>query len=558
MSETSAQRLRQKAISLLYLIFLALIFFYIPSDFVDAVQKSDQTMSVLCSEVEMQTNRYNAMVLSHLKNDPSAFEKTKHKIFEIDQKTTDQIDKIDQIKLNLIKKEGYNQFGYLNGGKREKEANDLLIYGKEAEEMFEALRNFKLDISQYVEVDQIDQIDSIMPLREFELRSNGDPVKTEQFYFYKHPLTISLLGLSSFKSKVELIRSYVVNTLIANTVSNGSFPIPSEIRKVIQADNQVIGSKDFIPIFMDEVNWDSVIVSQSTKDLERQQSKNEADQYEILIESRSDSVYAVGQPIRFDFTFDETTGRRVSVDLEKPNGEHETYTLSKPGTFLFVPERKGYYQLRFGNGTRSGRKIIKVLDLDPVLANDQMGTLYIGINNALQLKTSEFEDTEGLQARISEGQILKKGKNFYARVFEEGQVRIEIFAKMPYGFVKVAEKQYVVRHLNPPVANILDIDAGSTVKHDDIVQAKRLSIKSDELLVEEEFYIESFDFTIIYNDHTAILRPVHNQGNSLNPPSLEALSKVTDGDIIMFNNIKAKSSLGTEIDLNPVTYTIKN
>ena len=66
MFESSAQRLRQKAISLLYLIFLAMIFTYISSDFVDAVQKSDQTTSVLGREVEMQTSRYNLIVLKSL------------------------------------------------------------------------------------------------------------------------------------------------------------------------------------------------------------------------------------------------------------------------------------------------------------------------------------------------------------------------------------------------------------------------------------------------------------------------------------------------------------
>jgi len=91
-----------------------------------------------------------------------------------------------------------------------------------------------------------------------------------------------------------------------------------------------------------------------------------------------------------------------------------------------------------------------------------------------------------------------------------------------------------------------------------LATAKSLKIKSDELLVEEEYYISRFEMTIIYNGHTAILRPIPNVGNSLNSNSLDALSKASPGDIIMFNNITAKSSLGTDIELRPLTYTITN
>ena len=101
---------------------------------------------------------------------------------------------------------------------------------------------------------------------------------------------------------------------------------------------------------------------------------------------------------------------RVNISLTDPNGEEKSYALNAPGTFLFVPEIKGYYTLRFNNTVVSGRKNLKVLDLKPILESGQMGTLYVGLNNQLNLRTAEFEDTEGLQARISKGQILKKAR----------------------------------------------------------------------------------------------------------------------------------------------------
>ncbi|MBO6518138.1 MAG: hypothetical protein JJ975_16505, partial [Bacteroidia bacterium] len=384
MSQSSAQRLRQKAINLLYLIFLALVVTLIPSDFVDAVQKSDQSMTVLCNEVEMQNNRYNGIVLTHLKNDPEAWEKTKLKIFEIDNLANKQLDEIDELKLNLAEKDGYNQYGYLTGGKRERHANELMYYGDEAANLFNSLKEFKLEISQFIEVDQVDQVDSILPLREFEVRSDGQLVRSEKFYFYKHPLTISMLNLSSFRSKVELIRSFVINNVVKAAVEEGSYSLPSEIQKIVTADKKVFGSREFIPVFLEEINLDSVIVSRSTDDAENQEEAlKDLEKLKdmITLESLTDSVYAVGKPARFNFAFDNSQNQKLTVRLESPNGEEQVYTLREPGAFMFVPETKGFYQLRFTNGVKSGRKVMKVLDLDPVLDDNKMGTLYIGINN---------------------------------------------------------------------------------------------------------------------------------------------------------------------------------
>jgi len=563
MFESSAQRLRQKAINLLYLIFLAMIFTYISSDFVDAVQKSDQTTSVLGRQVEIQTNRYNLVVLNHLKNDSVVYAKTKHRIASIDDKTNAQMDFIDSLKFALIAKEGFNPFGYFKGGKREVFSNELMIEGKQAKRLFESLKEYKLDISQFVEASKVDQLDTIMPLSSFQYKSDGQLIESEKFYFSKHPLTVSVMNLTMFKSQLELIRSFILNTAVSEAISESSYPIPTPLSRVLTASD-ALGLKDYIPIFLDQVNWGSILLNEEIlknkqkDDQIKEEQKDEAQRHAVTIESLSDSVYAVGKPVRFNFGFDKETNKPVNISLTDPNGLEKSYTLSAPGTFLFVPEIKGYYTIRYTNSVVSGRKNLKVLDLKPILESGQMGTLYVGLNNQLNLRTAEFEDTDGLQARISKGQILKKGKSFYARVKEEGQVRVEVFAKMPYGFVRIADKQYVVRKLNPPIATLNGTSKPTIAKVVELAKSKALSIKSDELLVEEQYYISSFEMTIIYNDHTAILRPIPNVGNSLNSSSLDAINKATPGDIIMFTKIKAKSSLGTDIELQPLTYSVTN
>ncbi|MCB9263209.1 MAG: hypothetical protein H6607_12615 [Flavobacteriales bacterium] len=537
---------------------MALIFTYIPNDFVDTVQKSDQSLTRLCNEVEVQNSRFNAFMLANLKNNPEYFDKTLLNINIIDKKTQQQLNLIDSLKLVLISQEKYNEFGYLVGGKREKHSNDIMIYQNNATKLFNSLREYKLDIGQYLDAEKVDLIDSILPLPKFERKSDGQLVTSENFYFYKHPLTISVLSLTNFKSKIELVRSMVINDVVRRAIVDNQ-SVPSDIRRLAQLDPQSFQNPQILKAYTEDISFDSIIVMQDKMQLyrnERIEKQKESNKYNVKIESLGDSIYAVGKPIQFAFTFDNSANQKLNVSVENPEGEMQNFTMTREGDFMFVPETKGYYILRYSNGVTTGRKNLKVIDLNPILDNNQMGTLYIGINNELQLKTSEFENTDNLQARISDGRILKKGKNFYARVEKEGQVRIEIFAKMPYGLVRIANKQYVVRHLNPPVANILEKKSGEKISFQEAQKVKILNIKSDELMVEEAYYISSFNFTIIYNGHTAILKPILNKGNSLNASSLESLSKVQPGDIVMFTDIKAKSSTGTEIEILPVTYTI--
>ena len=272
MFESSAQRLRQKAINLLYLIFLAMIFTYISSDFVDAVQKSDQTTSVLGRQVEIQTNRYNLVVLNHLKNDSATYARTKHRIASIDDKTNTQLDFIDSLKFALIAKEGFNPFGYFKGGKREVFSNELMIEGQQAKRLFDRLKEYKLDISQFVEASQVDQLDTIMPLTSFQYKSDGQLIESEKFYFSKHPLTVSVMNLTMFRSQIELIRSFIFNTTVSEAISESSYPIPTPLSRVLTASD-ALGSKDYIPIFLDQVNWDSIVLNE--KLLKNKQRENQ-------------------------------------------------------------------------------------------------------------------------------------------------------------------------------------------------------------------------------------------------------------------------------------------
>lgn len=541
--ETNAQKLRQKAINLLYLIFLAFLFSFIPSDFVDTTYMSNSSMNLLCNEVERQSTKYNMMVLSYVQQDEELFNETKMQLIEIDEKTNGMISVIEKMKLELVTASGFNKFGYLLNGKSENPSNNYMISARKAEALYKALAIYKAEMANLVPGEYVATLDSILPLPAYTRSSDGDYIKSIEFYFKKNPLNVAILNLSHFKSMVERVRTYTVGKLVQEISYTKPKAVPEEIVRIIMEDSALLGNLEFIRSFRLSAKPDK-------------SEKPEGASF-LSVESISDSVYAVGKPVRYYVDFDTSKPKPVEVLVQKPGGGIQSYRMNRPGAFMFVPEQKGYYRITFNNQVVKKDKFLKVMDLEPVLQNNQMGTLYIGIDNALNIKTSEFEDTEGLSAKISEGQILQKGKNFYARVFKPGIVTVEVFAKMPFGFVKVADKNFVVRELTPPVATLLGLPSGSSISAANISKLRSLEIKSDEYLVKEQFFVSGYEFTIIFNNHTSILQPIVHSGNSLNTVSTEALKKVRPGDVLIFNKIKAKSSLGKEINVSPLTYTIE-
>ncbi|MFM9943626.1 MAG: GldM family protein, partial [Bacteroidia bacterium] len=157
----------------------------------------------------------------------------------------------------------------------------------------------------------------------------------------------------------------------------------------------------------------------------------------------------------------------------------------------------------------------------------------------------------------SDGVILKKGDVFYVRVKRKGIVKAEVFANLTYGRVKIAEQEFTVRELQPPIPFINGYFNGNDIKTTDLKELKKLSLKTDEYLVNEEVYIAEFDFMKIFNNETSVTKPVKNIGSSFNSLVAKLISGAKPGDVFIFSNIKTKSSLGTETSIAPLTIKIK-
>jgi hypothetical protein len=557
---SNAKNLRQKVINLLYLVFLAFIFILIPSDFVDSTFHSNSSLEHLTTEIDKLSTSNNLYFLTILKNDEAVFEDTRQKFIKIEEITQIPLNTIERMKKELINLDGVNEYGYYNKGKSEVNANRLLIYEKKSDTLFAVLKNFKLSISDFVSSNELDYLDQLLPLKSLQQNSSGNYLSINKFFFSKSPLNISVLNLSHFASRVQRIKIYTLQKIIKQVIREDNNIIPEDIVRVINKNTiedseNSFDAKLFYEQLKKEFEIDN-IKKNSKSQIDSLIKDKEIKTTPLNIETLTDSVHPIGKPIKFYISFDDKNSEKVEI-LVKSKTETKTVILNKPSEFIFFPTSRGKYKFSFDNGIKKVIKEIRVIDIEPIIQNTKLPTLYIGIDNPLKIKITEYGDGENLYATISDGVILRKGDVFYARVKRKGIVKAEVFANLSYGRVKIAEQQFTVRELQPPIPSINNNFNGTEISTTDLKDLKKISLKTDEYLVDEEVYVAEFDFMKIYNNETSVTKPVKNIGSSFNSLVTKMISNAKPGDVFIFSNIKTKSSLGTEKSIAPLTIKVK-
>ena len=540
--------LRQKAVNLFYLIFLILIFSFIPSGFVDSTYHTNTSLDLISNEISHLSNSNTKYFLHLLKNEPELLFETKDDLIHIESITKNTVDYIDNMKLKLVSVDKMDDFGFFKFGRDEHTSNDLMIRGKQADSLFNKLAAYKKTIAEYLSPEGVKELNNLLPLPKYENTSEGSQIPAEEFYFSRTPLTVSVLNLSHFKSRVERIRVLAHKKLINTVLFENASVVPFENLKLAEGETfgDILGNSSLAEFF-EKIEPNGF--------LRNEKERAESLKKRFYIESLTDTIHPMGKAIQYYASFDTSGTKRMRIQVSSDDGV-QNFGLSRPGSFYFFPNTKGRYTFTFNNGTKTTTKKITVIDADPIIQNTRLSTLYIGLDNPLNIKTSEFDSDDNLTAEITDGQVIKKGEIFYARVYKKGITQVKIFADMPYGRIKVAEKSFVIRQLQIPIPVINGLESGGIVKQVNLSQFKAMDLLTDEYLVNEDVYIAEFEFMHIYNNYQAVIKPIKNKGSSFNKLVLEALKKAKVGDVLIFNNIRTLSSRGVETIIPSLTLTV--
>jgi hypothetical protein len=506
-------------------------------------------MEMITLNYGQQNSDKSINFLRLLKSDEALFEETRESLIEVENLSKNTVNYINELKKNILQIDKFDEFGYYKNGREESTSNSFMIDENRADSLFRKLNAYKRSIAKYLSAKDFAYVNELLPLDDYIMSSEGHLVEAEKYYFKRAPLNISVLNLTQFASRIERIKVFVSDNIMQQVLEQNISNLPIEGLKF--TDNEDIGNyfgSSSIEEFFETL--DPIKYSRK-EDLKEQNNRFT----QFFVESLTDSVHIIGQPIKFDISFDSSNLKKVSINVKSDKGT-EYFSLNKSGKFIYFPDKKGKYEFVFSSDLKTSNKLITVIDADAILENTRLSTLYIGIDNPLSIKTSEFDEGDDLFAEINDGTVIRKGNIFYARVFKKGIVQIKIFIQKPYGKIKIAEKSFVVRELLPPTPSINKFESGSKVSVEDAKKFEDILIKTDEYLIEEQVYIADFDFLVISSSTNTVAVKIKNVGASLNNDVRNSLEKIKPGDLIIFNSIRTLSSRGTEIVIPNLTLTV--
>lgn len=584
----------------MYLIFLSFIFLLIPSDFVDSTYESGLAFEETYSEVSELNKFQTSIFLYLLREEEETVSNLLGKAAKIDSQSKNFLELTRRYKEMLIADRGRAENGYPKDGQREEPSNILMVMEGRGDSLFSELVAIQDLLLEWVtDENDVAELKEILPAKSEMMHSNGLQTSFLNFYFNHVPLNSALLNLTHFEAQVERAKHFVLSVLIEEAMADAEGSLDNELLGVIQAASSSAGGRQEIWSELSEFLYargylNSTLASETELALEEEQiaevtspdgsntegNENEEEKenfgnidsdYNAFIEEKpfvkmrmpSDLTFGIGDTAAFDLDWDKAEVDYVSVRVFKNDVLYRTRKLYDKGVFNFRLSELGVYEFRFETPKTSQSERFRVIQQGVDVQNASYGTLYSGMDNPLVLEFPDTSTPENYRFDMTNGKVFFKEDKVFVRTNKTGLSILKIYendlASTPF-----LEKKYVVRELKDPFASLGNYWDGSTIRIEDLTKMDGLKInyddyftKLDNNFTKEVISIASFEMSLVYNSHTVITKPVQVMGSVFDESAKFLLGKAKSGDVLVFKNIRAISSLGSEIKLRSVLITIQ-
>ena len=593
MAEKRSTQLRNKAIGIMYLIFLSFIFLLIPSDFVDSTYESGLAFEETYSDVSELNKFQTSIYLYLLREEEETVSNLLGKAAKIDAQSKNFLQLTRRYKEMLIADRGRAENGYPKDGQREEPSNILMVIEGRGDSLFSELVAIQDLLLEWVtDENDVAELKEILPAKSEMIHSNGLQTSFVNFYFNHVPLNAALLNLTHFEAQVERAKHFVVSVLFEEAMADAEGSLDNELLGVIEAANSsASGSQEIWSELSGILNArgydDSTLASETESALEEEQvaevtssdgkdaEENAIEAEEEIIENTendfnayiedkpfvkmrmpSDLTFGIGDTAAFDLDWDKAEVDYVSVRVFKNDVLYRMRKVYDKGVFNFRLSELGVYEFRFETPNTSQSERLRVIQPGVGVQNASYGTLYSGMDNPLVLELPDTLTPEDYRFEVTNGKVFFKDDKVFVRTNKTGLSILKIYEN-DSASTPVLEKKYAVRELKDPFASLGNYWDGSTIRIEDLTKMNGLKINYDDYFTKEVISIASFEMSLVYNGHTVITKPVQVMGSVFDESAKFLLGKAKSGDVLVFKNIRAISSLGSEIQLRSVLITVE-
>ncbi|MBE7175356.1 MAG: gliding motility protein GldM [Mucilaginibacter polytrichastri] len=243
-------------------------------------------------------------------------------------------------------------------------------------------------------------------------------------------------------------------------------------------------------------------------------------------------------------------GSKLSV--QDGIGKYSVST-AREGVFSWTGEIK----VRQNDGTiktyKTQPQTYQVSKPSATISPDKMNVLYIGVDNPVSVSAPGVP-RENLKVSMSGGSLKGAGGKYIARVSTIGTAKITVSGEVSPGkTAALGTTEFRVKRIPDPKARFAGKSSGSMnavqVKSQDRVFAILENFDFD-----AKFSVTRFSLTIVRPRQDAVI--LQGQGNELSGAMRSAMSSVTAGSRVIFDNIQAVGPDGSVRGLDPIVISV--
>lgn len=499
---------RQKMINIMYLVLLAMLALNVSDTILNAFKNINDSLETSRENVEISVNQlFTAFETTKLKDEPERAKPIYAKAKEAQKIAQELNSYIESIKKDFEKAgNGYDpETGDLVERSNLDIAVGIMINQKKGAKLKEEINKTREKLLALLDPKDRESVTFSLEASDPKKRQNGVKKSWEESNFGEGtPLTAAMTILTKIQSDVKNAESDVVK--------------------------KIFGKMDMAVVNLDQ--FAAVAVAPSSYVIQGQPYTAEV--FLTAYDSKSDPTIVVnGQSLKVK------DGKGVYT-ASPGEGMH-----SWTGT-IRVKQTDGSFK-----EYRTAEQKFQVARPSAVVSPTKMNVFYIGVPNPVSISAPGIPK-EKLRVSISGGSISGSNGNYTVSVNSAGTAKVTVSADINGKVQSIGSSDFRVKRIPDPVAKFAGVNGGKlssvAIKNQDRVFAKLENFDFD-----AEFKVTRFSLTIQKPRADAV--SLQTTGNVMSSQMKTALSTVTPGTIVIFDNITAVGPDGSTRGLNGMVIT---
>jgi gliding motility-associated protein GldM len=536
-SKNCPESTRQKMINMMYLVLTAMLALNVAAEVLESFRIIDASLTQTLNNVDKKNKQIYYAFAAAAEQNPAKVKEWKEKADQVNEKTRALILKINTLKEELVmtsggipKKDAEPGFvlsdepiivsskGDTILVKNEGDLNipsQIMITQKKGEELKTSIQVFRGFLTAFLpEGDPLreninKQLETIDP--KINLKEGGEKKTWETLNFESKPLIAVITLLSKMQIDVENAETNIISALYSK-IDAASFKFNKLEARILPKSNYVLKGDQFET----EIYLAAVDTTQKPQ---------------VFVGNTEIGANREGKFI-FKTTASEAGTKTYSgiIKYKNPEGVMVPYAF------------KGEYQVGLPSVT-----------ISPI----KMNVLYLGIPNPVRVSVPGVA-SENLSVSVSNGRIEKSGEDYLVyptKLDGSGKsTAVSVSAKMNGEMRSMGSMAFRVKEVPPPLATVGGKNGG-TLKKEELMAEEGIIADLLDFNFDLKFKVTAFEVTI--SGTGGFSTSLKGMGNKFTQDQKDQFKKLSQGSLIIIDNITAKGDDGANRPLSPISFKIR-